>query len=101
MRPSACIRWGDYSAMALDPNGCTFWFTSEYYATTGLNHQTRIGSFHFPGCTPVGNGTLSGTVTDRQRPDLRRDRDARQPDDDHQRQRAVLVHRPRGHLSDR
>ena len=50
--------------MALDPNGCEFWKTGEYYATTGLNHQTRIGSFHFPGCTTVGNGTLSGTVTD-------------------------------------
>ncbi|HSS80901.1 MAG TPA: carboxypeptidase regulatory-like domain-containing protein [Gaiellaceae bacterium] len=62
--PSTCIRWGDYSGMALDPNGCTFWETGEYFATTGLNHQTRIGSFHFPGCTNVGNGTLSGTVTD-------------------------------------
>jgi hypothetical protein len=61
---STCTRWGDYSGMALDPNGCTFWETGEYFATTGLNHQTRIGSFHFPGCTNVGNGTLSGTVTD-------------------------------------
>ena len=61
---AACVRWGDYSGMALDPNGCEFWETGEYFATTGLNHQTRIGSFHFPGCTPVGNGTLSGTVTD-------------------------------------
>ena len=62
--PSACTRWGDYSGMALDPNGCEFWMSGEYYATTGLNHQTRIGSFHYPGCTTVGNGTLSGTVTD-------------------------------------
>src|SRR5215831_9634323 len=38
--------------------------TGEYYATSGLNDLTRIGSFHYPGCTPVGNGTLSGTVTD-------------------------------------
>src|SRR4029077_12036915 len=60
----ACARWGDYSGMALDPNGCQFWMSGEYYATTGLNHQTRIGAFHYPGCTPVGNGTLSGTVTD-------------------------------------
>ena len=50
--------------MALDPNGCQFWMSGEYYATTGLNHQTRIGAFHYPGCTTVGNGTLSGTVTD-------------------------------------
>jgi uncharacterized repeat protein (TIGR01451 family) len=61
---TTCIRWGDYSAMSLDPDGCTFWFTSEYYAVDGLNHQTRIGSFAFPSCTPVGaGGTLSGTVT--------------------------------------
>ena len=60
---TTCTRWGDYSAMTLDPNGCTFWFTSEYYAADGLNHQTRIGSFAFPSCTPVGaGGTLSGTV---------------------------------------
>ena len=65
---SACTRWGDYSGMALDPNGCDFWMTGEYYATTGLNYQTRIGSFHFPGCTTVGNGTLSGTVTDGDNP---------------------------------
>ena len=61
---AACVRWGDYSGMALDPNGCQFWMSGEYYATTGLNHQTRIGAFHYPGCTNIGNGTLSGTVTD-------------------------------------
>ena len=61
---STCVRWGDYSGMALDPNGCEFWMTGEYYATNGLNDLTRIGSFHYPGCAPVGNGTLSGTVTD-------------------------------------
>jgi hypothetical protein len=61
---SACARWGDYSAMTLDPNGCTFWYTNEYYAVDGLNDLTRIGSFAFPSCTPVGaGGTLSGTVT--------------------------------------
>jgi len=50
--------------MTLDPDGCTFWYTSEYYAVDGLNHQTRIGSFKFAECTQVGNGgTVSGTVT--------------------------------------
>jgi hypothetical protein len=48
---SACERWGDYSAMTLDPDGCTFWYTNEYYATSGLDHHTRIGSFRFAGCT--------------------------------------------------
>ena len=51
--------------MSLDPDGCTFWYTNEYYATNGLNDLTRIGSFAYPQCTPVGNGgTVSGTVTD-------------------------------------
>jgi hypothetical protein len=62
--PSACDRWGDYSAMTLDPDGCTFWYTNEYYAVTGLNYQTRVGSFKYPSCTPVGSGgTVQGTVT--------------------------------------
>ncbi|HWW74177.1 MAG TPA: carboxypeptidase-like regulatory domain-containing protein, partial [Pyrinomonadaceae bacterium] len=60
-----CTRWGDYSAMSLDPDGCTFWYTNMYYAADGLNHLTRIGAFAFPQCTPVGaGGTLSGAVTD-------------------------------------
>lgn len=46
-----CERWGDYSAMTLDPNGCTFWYTNEYFTSLGLNHHTRIGSFRYPGCT--------------------------------------------------
>ncbi|HWW74099.1 MAG TPA: Ig-like domain repeat protein, partial [Pyrinomonadaceae bacterium] len=58
-------RWGDYAAMSLDPDGCTFWFTSEYYAVDGTNDLTRIGAFAFPQCTPVGaGGALSGAVTD-------------------------------------
>lgn len=58
-----CTRWGDYSAMSLDPNGCTFWYTNMYYATDGLDHHTRIGSFTLPGCTTIGTGTIQGTVT--------------------------------------
>src|ERR1041385_1296670 len=61
---AACTRWGDYSAMTLDPDGCTFWNTNMYYLVDGLNHQTRIGSFRFNQCTPVGaGGSVSGTVT--------------------------------------
>ena len=45
-------RWGDYSAMSVDPSDdCTFWYTQEYYEATGMNWQTRIGSFKFPSCT--------------------------------------------------
>lgn len=44
-------RWGDYASMSVDPvDDCTFWFTTEYYETTGSNWQTRIGSFKYPGC---------------------------------------------------
>jgi hypothetical protein len=59
---STCIRWGDYSAMTLDPDGCTFWYTNMYYPADGLNHHTRIASFAFPACTPAANGSIQGTV---------------------------------------
>src|SRR5215213_1766091 len=57
-------RWGDYSSMTLDPDGCTFWYTTEYYVANGGDHHTRIGSFRLPGCSPLVAGTLEGTVTD-------------------------------------
>lgn len=61
---STCSRWGSYSAMTLDPDGCTFWYTNEYYVADGLDFQTRIGSFSYPTCTLVGaGGTVSGTIT--------------------------------------
>jgi hypothetical protein len=77
-------RWGDYSAMQVDPvDDCTFWFTTEYMKTTGsFNWNTRIANFKFPGCggapTPDfsiganpssltinqgGNGTSTITIT--------------------------------------
>ena len=45
-------RWGDYSAMAVDPSDdCTFWYTGEYYATTSsAGWSTRIGAFKIPSC---------------------------------------------------
>jgi uncharacterized repeat protein (TIGR01451 family) len=44
-------RWGDYSSMNVDPNGCTFWFTSEYYGGNGsFGWRTRVGSFTLPRC---------------------------------------------------
>ena len=67
--PPATTRWGDYSAMTLDPDGCTFWITNEYAnpADQSSNHRwlTKFGNISpFPGCTPVGaGGTVSGTVT--------------------------------------
>src|SRR3954452_4365597 len=59
---AACTRWGDYSAMSLDPDGCTFWYVNEYYAADGLDHHTRIGSIKFTGCTPTPPPTPSPTT---------------------------------------
>lgn len=49
---SSLARWGDYSAMTVDPvDDCTFWFTSEYIQSNGaFNWSTRIGSFKLPNC---------------------------------------------------
>lgn len=63
---STLSRWGDYSALTVDPvNDCTFWFTTEYFAATSTaDWHTRVGKFTFPGCTPPpAPGTLQGTVT--------------------------------------
>jgi hypothetical protein len=45
-------RWGDYSAITIDPaDDCTFWYTNEYMKTTGsFNWNTRIANFKFPNC---------------------------------------------------
>ena len=42
-------RWGDYSAMTIDPiDQCTFWYTNEYIPTNGgFNWATRIASYTF------------------------------------------------------
>lgn len=53
-----CHRWGDYTAMSLDPSDdCTFWYVNQYYSSIANgangNWQTRIGSFKFSGCTAV------------------------------------------------
>jgi hypothetical protein len=49
---SNVARWGDYSAMSVDPvDDCTFWFTTEYMATFGVfDWSTRIVAFRLPGC---------------------------------------------------
>jgi hypothetical protein len=46
-------RWGDYSAMTVDPaDDCTFWYTNEYIPSNGaFNWKTQIGSFKFPSCS--------------------------------------------------
>jgi hypothetical protein len=49
-------RWGDYSTMSVEPDGCTFWYTQEYQADDGdlsqtRDFKTRIGSFKFDNCS--------------------------------------------------
>jgi hypothetical protein len=45
-------RWGDYSALTIDPtDDCKFWYTTEYLKETGAyNWRTRIASFKLPSC---------------------------------------------------
>jgi len=50
-QPDTSNRWGDYSAMRIDQDGCTFWYTQEYYKTTAqFDWSTQVGSFSFAGC---------------------------------------------------
>jgi hypothetical protein len=57
-------RWGDYSAMQVDPSDdCTFWYTNEYLSSFGsFNWKTRIANFKFPGCVPTSLGALASQV---------------------------------------
>ena len=45
-------RWGDYSAMSVDPvDDCTLWYTTEYMLATGIfNWNTKIAAVRLPGC---------------------------------------------------
>jgi hypothetical protein len=54
-------RWGDYSAITVDPiDDCTFWYTQEYIQSNGnFNWNTRISNFVFPNC---GNGADGATA---------------------------------------
>ena len=65
-------RWGDYSAMTVDPtDDCTFWFTTEWREAvnngTATNNpfkwSTRIGNFKFPTCSAAPKGQISANVT--------------------------------------
>jgi hypothetical protein len=61
-------RWGDYSAMTVDPvDQCTFFYTNEYYRNQAdgdnQNWATRIASYRFPSCVAAPAwGTVTGTI---------------------------------------
>lgn len=43
-------QWGNYSSMRIDDDGCTFWYTNEYYMTAGQEWSTQLASASFAGC---------------------------------------------------
>jgi hypothetical protein len=50
-QPDTSNRWGDYSTMRIDQDGCTFWYTTEYYKTTqSFDWSTQIASVKFTNC---------------------------------------------------
>jgi len=53
-------RWGDYSAMTIDPaDDCTFWYTQEYIKADGsFNWNTRIANFKFANCGGGGGNPI-------------------------------------------
>lgn len=52
-------RWGDYTDMVVDPDGCTFWYTNQYNAVSAAYRwRTRIARFVLSGCSPA-NGSYA------------------------------------------
>ena len=54
-QPDTSNRWGDYSSMRIDlndgMNGCTFWYTTEYYQVTQrFDWSTQVASIKFNNC---------------------------------------------------
>lgn len=47
-------RWGDYTSMSVDNDGCTMWYTDQYYVTPNVTFAwaTRVASLKVPSCTP-------------------------------------------------
>jgi hypothetical protein len=63
---SSYTRWGDYTSMTIDPDDDqTFWYTNEYYSSSGTNWQTRMGSFKYDTATtpPDAPSGLTATST--------------------------------------
>ena len=54
-------RDGDYAETTLDPDGITFWHTSEYMGAGGIA-KTQIFSYQLPGCSNIASVTISQTA---------------------------------------
>jgi hypothetical protein len=61
---SSSGRWGDYSAISIDPiDNVTFWLTNEYYpATSSSSWSTRIGKFKFAAIAQIVADTITLTA---------------------------------------
>jgi len=55
------LRWGDYSALSVDPvDDCTFWYTNHVAGIGGTGARpTRIASFRFGTCSVLINDLVS------------------------------------------
>jgi Abnormal spindle-like microcephaly-assoc'd, ASPM-SPD-2-Hydin len=60
---SYAYRWGDYTAMQVDPtDDCTFWYVDQYQSVTGtFDWNTNISSFAFNSCSGQPNYTLGAS----------------------------------------
>jgi hypothetical protein len=53
-QPDTSHRWGDYSSMTIDLDGCSFFYVNQYYTvTTRFSWSTRVASLKFNGCIPT------------------------------------------------
>jgi len=57
-------RWGDYTALTVDPtDDCTFWYVNQYFVTSGTTWTLRVGSFKFPDCGTPNLGIATSPLT--------------------------------------
>jgi hypothetical protein len=62
---SGLSRWGDYTALQIDPlDDCTFWYVDQYEPTNGTwNWSTHIASWAFNGCGGGGGPAVTLSPT--------------------------------------
>jgi hypothetical protein len=57
-------RWGDYTGMAIDPDGVRFWYVGQYSRNQPVARwSTWIASFTFPACVPPVTPTPTASNT--------------------------------------
>jgi len=48
--------------MQIDPDGCTFWYTNQYYSANYVGWRTRIAAFRFSECGIAAMSPVGGVV---------------------------------------